>query len=165
MGMRVRQIVKVGVGQVGYQIWDQGLFANDDWQEKGSDERAAVSLDTMWSRRPQKHSSRTKTAQTLEFGVDRFDGSGIRKPPPHPHPRTPSHSPPAFGTCKMLARATQTAETHQHAANLLWPQLVDEHTVGSPVRRRFPHLRILQGSMTLGGTARRAGDGRAAVPL
>ena len=68
---------------------------------------------------------------------------------------SPSPPPsPAFGTRKMFAHTTQTAETHQHAANLLWPQLVDEHTIGSPVRRRFPHLKRMQGSMTLGSVAR-----------
>ncbi len=76
--MGVRQMVKVGVGRAGYQIWDRGLFANDDWQQKGSDERAAAALDTAWSHRPQRHSSRTKTAQRLEFGVDSFESSGIR---------------------------------------------------------------------------------------
>ena len=80
------------------------------------------------------------------------------------HSPSPS-APPAVGPRKMFAHATQTAETHKQAANLLWPQLVDKYTIGSPVSWRFPHLRILQGSMTLGGVARRAGEGRAAVPL
>lgn len=74
-GKSVSHTVNVGVGRAGHQIWDRAVFANDDWQEKGSDGHAAVALDTAWSRRPQKHSSRTKTAQTLDFGVDRFGGS------------------------------------------------------------------------------------------
>jgi hypothetical protein len=50
------------------------------------------------------------------------------------HTRTPL-PPPAFNTHMMFAHATQTRQTHKQAANLFRLQLVDEHTISSPVGR------------------------------
>jgi hypothetical protein len=49
------------------------------------------------------------------------------------HTRAPS--PPAFNTHMMFAHATQTRQTHKQTANLFRLQLVDEHTISSPVGR------------------------------